>query len=437
MDNEAAYRNKLTTAAEAVRLVPKKGYLSIGLRSATPPALCAALADRALAGEIEELKVYYMRCGNIAIKTIFQEALLDRIHPYSSMMTGDEVKLATKGFELNKKYIHYVPITFSRYANVIKKNIPLDVFMVTVSPMDKFGYFNFGLNGDYAIELARHAKKLIVEVNKQMPRVGGNTALHISEVTAIVENHVSLAEEPSRPFSDLDKQIGANLIDLIPHGATIQMGIGGVPNAVCSMLTHHQHLGIHTEVFTAGLKDLVEAGVVTNSQKTLNRYMNIFTFAIGDRKLYDFLDNNPSMGCYPASYTNNPAIIAKNKNMISVNAFVELDLNGQVNAEFIGHQFSGVGGQLDFMRGAQLAEGGRSILASSSTAAHETVSRIVPRIHGITTDTRLDIDCVVTEYGRCDLIGKSTTERALGLINIAHPKFRDELLAEAKKLHMV
>ncbi|QEY52749.1 acetyl-CoA hydrolase/transferase family protein [Legionella longbeachae] len=433
MNVDKLYQDKLRSADDAVNLIPQTAVISMGMRVATPPALCRALAARAKAGDLKEVKVYYLRCGEIALRTIFQEDLLHLIKPYSSMMSKGEVALAERGYALGKKYINFVPISFSRYPSTIKAITKLDTFIVTVSPMDKFGFFNLGTNGDYAIELARYADKLIVEVNENMPRTAGSTLIHVSEVDAIVENTADLLEEPSKPSSELDRQIGQHITSLIPDGATIQMGIGGVPNAVCEQLIHHKNLGIHTEVITSGMIELIQRGVVTNTHKTLHPCVNVFTFAIGDKHLYDFINNNPSMVCLPVSYVNEPNIIGKNNYMTSVNAFIEIDFSGQVNAEFIGHQFSGVGGQLDFIRGVHYSEGGKTIIASTSTAKNGTLSRIVPRLSTIATDTRLDIDYVVTEYGVAQLKGRSTTERTHQLIKIAHPAFREQLQQQAKQ----
>ncbi|WP_444939515.1 acetyl-CoA hydrolase/transferase family protein [Microbulbifer sp. JMSA002] len=437
MNHEDQYHRKLTTADNAVASIPSESIISMGMRVATPPALLKALENRVRTGDIKKLMVYYMRCGGVAMKTIFQEDLLDRVRPFSSMLTKDEVKLAKKGFAKGKKYINYVPISFSRYPEIIKRQVNLDAFLVTVSPVDKYGYFNFGTSGDYAIELSRHADQLIVEVNKNMPRTSGGTLLHISEVDAIIENDTPLIEEPQRETSELDKKISDYIAPLIPDGATIQMGIGGVPNAVCVQLANKKNLGIHTEVITSGMIDLIKSGAVNNSRKKLNTHLNVFTFAIGDRALYDFIDNNPSMACLPVSYVNEPQTIAQIDNMISVNSFIEIDFNGQVNAEFIDHQFSGVGGQLDFIRGVYYSRNGKTILASSSTAQGGKISRIVPRLNTITTDSRLDVDYVVTEYGCCQLMGKSTTERTHALINIAHPDFRDNLIKQAKEHNFI
>lgn len=437
MNFDKQYQDKLQSPEQAVSLIPQTAVISMGMRVSTPPALCNALANRANSGDLKEVKVYYLRCGEVALQTIFQEKLLHIIRPYSSMLSKGEVALAERGYARDKKYINFVPVNFSRYPSTIKALTKLDAFIVTVSPMDKFGYFNLGTNGDYAIELARYADKLIVEVNSNMPRTAGATLIHISEVDAIVENTVDLLEEPSKPANELDQQISQYIASLIPDGATIQMGIGSIPNAVCEQLSHHKNLGIHTEVITSGMIELIQKGVVTNSNKTIHPYVNVFTFAIGDKQLYDFIDSNPSMICLPVSYVNEPNIIGQNNLMTSVNAFIEIDFSGQVNAEFIGHQFSGAGGQLDFIRGVHYSEGGKTIIASSSTAKNGTLSRIVPRLSSIATDTRLDIDYVVTEYGVAQLKGKSTTERTSQLINIAHPTFREQLLKQAKQQRFI
>lgn len=431
------YRQKLCSAENAVKLIPAKGVISMGMRAATPPALLSALAQRARHGEIKSLRVYYLRCGDIALKTIFQEDLLEIFHPYSSMFTKGEIELAERGFAKGKKYINFVPINFSRYPYIIDKTVALDAFLVTVSPLDKSGYFSFGLHGDYAIELSRKAKKLIVEVNENMPRTAGNSLLHISEVDAIVENTGTLLEDHAFTSDELDIKIGKIIAELIPDEATIQIGIGGVPNAVCLELTAHKNLGVHTEVLTPGVIELIKKGVITNRKKNVHPHQSVFTFAAGDKQMYDFLNDNPSMTCYSVSYVNEPFIIAQNDNMISVNSFIEIDFSGQVNAEFLQHQFSGVGGQLDFVRGAFYSKGGKTILASHSTTKDEKYSKIIPRITRVVTDTRLDVDYVVTEYGYCQLAGKSTTERTLALIELAHPKFRDELLQEAREHHFI
>jgi itaconate CoA-transferase len=249
---------------------------------------------------------------------------------------------------------------------------------------------------------------------------------------------VPLLESTERPSEPEDDAIGKLVAEMIPDGATIQLGIGGIPNAVCRYLSDHRDLGIHTELLTPGMAGLIEAGAANGRKKTLHRWKHVFTLALGDRHLYDLMDDNPAMESYPASNVNHPAVIAQNANMVSVNSALEIDLYGQVSAESINwHEFSGTGGALDFMRGAFDAPGGKSILALYSTAKKGTVSRIVPHLTSLVTDPRMDTEFVVTEYGVVNLKGKSTQERALSLIGIAHPNFRDELIKEAEKVTLI
>jgi itaconate CoA-transferase len=307
--------------------------------------------------------------------------------------------------------------------------------MMMVSPMDKAGLFSCGTNGDYTIPTARIAKKLIVEVNPCMPRVFGDSCIHISEVDAIVESYDPLPECAEKIVNNLDRKISDYIIELVPEKATLQIGIGGVPNAVCQALCEHQRLGVHTELLGPGLVKLLQSGAVTNKYKNINKYKNVYTFACGDKQMYDFLNNNASMEIYPVNYVNNPLIISQNDNVVSINSFLQVDLTGQVNAETIGgKQYSAPGGQLDFIRGAQLSKNGKSILAAYSTAHDEKISRIVAHLDGTATDPRADTNYVATEYGVVNLRCKSIPERAVALIEIAHPKFRDELYQQAKEL---
>ena len=312
--------------------------------------------------------------------------------------------------------------------------IGIDAFVVMVAPMDKAGFFSCGTNGDYTIPTARAAKNLLVEVNPQMPRSIGDSAIHISEVDAIVENESPLFTVPFRPATERDQTIGESIVKIVPNGATLQIGIGGVPNAVCGALTDHKDLGIHTELMMPSLVALIQSGAVSNGLKNINRHKNVFTLAAGDAEFYKFLDNNSSMELYPVDYVNDPYVIGRNDRVVSISAFLEIGLDGAVNSEVVeGRQYSAPGGQLDFVRGAQLSKGGKSILAAYSTAAKGAISRIVPKIKGPTTDPRADTQYIVTEYGVADMIGKSTGERAEALIAIAHPEFRDELRQGARE----
>jgi itaconate CoA-transferase len=337
------------------------------------------------------------------------------------------------------KVINYVSTNFSQASRVLTEHIGIDTFLVTVSPMDRHGYFTFGTGNDYSSKVARAARHLIVEVNEHMPRVYGSlAALHVSEVEAIVENHLPLLELPVRKTGPEDETIGKMINEMVPDGACLQMGVGALPDLVCSHLRDRKDLGIHTEALCPGMIDLIEAGVVTNRLKRLDPGKTVFTFAMGQKAMYEFLNDNPSVESHPVDYVNNPNVIAQNDNFVSINAALQIDLTGSVNAEhLLGHQFSATGGQLDFVRGAYASRGGKSIIACHSTAAKGKASRIVAHLEGPVTTPRMDTHIVMTEFGWVDLKGKSSTERAKVLIALAHPEFRDRLTGAAKEMHLI
>jgi len=305
--------------------------------------------------------------------------------------------------------------------------------------MDKHGYFSLGTNADYGASVIRKAHKIIVEVNENMPRTFGECSVHISEIDGIIENDTPLIEIPPRLPSPTDAKIAALIAEYINDGDTLQMGVGGIPSAVLGLLKNHKNLGLHSELFCPAMVDLIRSGVINGKHKQWMQHKHIFTLALGDKEMYEFMDDNPSIVGYPASWVNNPVIIQKNNNMVSVNAAIEVDLSGQINAEQIaGQPFSGTGGQLDFVRGAYASKGGRSFIALNSTVKHGAISRIVPRLQGgAVTDTRMDTQYVVTEYGCVNLKGLSLPQRAQALINIAHPDFRESLAQEASALGFI
>jgi len=440
MDAFALYKSKLTTPAQAVATIPSGSRLSMGMFAAEPPALLQALADRATAGEVEDLRLYYYESARIAGDTVLRYELNDRIRPYCMFVSAVERALIRRGVEDGgRKVVNFVPSNFHQGVRLLTEEIGIDTFVCTVSPMDRHGYMSFGTGNDCSTKVARFAKRLLVEVNENMPRVFGDGApLHVSEVAAIVENHVPLLELPERGPAPEDETIGRIIADLVPDGACLQMGVGALPNLVCAQLKDRNDLGIHTEALNPGLVDLIRAGVVTNRRKALDRGKTVFTFAMGQKATYDFLDGNPAVESRPVDYVNDPKIIAQNDNVVSINATLEIDLTGACNAEHVlGHQFSASGGQLDFVRGAYASKGGKSIIAASSTAAKGKFSRIVARLEGPVTTPRIDSHYVVTEFGAVNLKGLSSTERAQELIALAHPEFRDELMASAKELHLV
>jgi itaconate CoA-transferase len=440
MDFSTVYQSKRTTAENAVARIASGVNLSMGMAMTEPPALLKALADRAAAGKVTDLSIYYCESTSIAGKTILRYELNDRIHPCCMFVTAVERDLIKKGEDDGgRKVVTYVPGNFHEFPRLLTQQIGIDTFLVTVSPMDRHGYFTFGTGNDYSSQVARAAAHLIVEVNDQMPRVYGSLAqLHVSEVEAIVENNVPLLELPVRASGPEDAVIGRTIAAMVPDGACLQMGVGALPDVVCSYLRSRKDLGIHTEALCPGMVDLIEAGVVTNRRKRINPGKTVYTFAMGQKAMYDFLDDNPSVESHPVDYVNDPHVIAQNDNVVSVNSALQIDLTGAVNAEhMLGHQYSATGGQLDFVRGAYASPGGKSIIACHSTAAQGRVSRIIARLEGPVTTPRMDTHFVVTEFGSADLKGKSSEERAMALISLAHPNFRDSLRADAKNLHLI
>ena len=440
MDIASLYQSKLTMPNQAVASIPSGSKLSMGMAMAEPPALLKALADRAEAGGIEDLRVYYFEATSIAGKTILRYELMDRIRPYCMFVSATERALIKRGVENGeRKIINYVPNNFHQAPRLLIEEIGIETFVCTVSPIDRHGYFSFGTGNDYSTKVARAAKRLIVEVNANMPRVSGAGAeLHVSEVDAIVENNVPLLELPVRAPTPEDEVIGRTIASLVPDGACLQMGVGALPNLVCAELRDRNDLGIHTEALNPGLVDLIRAGVVTNRHKAIDRGKTVFTFAMGQKAMYDFLNDNPAVESAPVDYVNDPRIIARNDNVVSINATIQIDLTGACNSEhMLGHQYSASGGQLDFVRGAYASRGGKSIIAATSTEAKGKISRLVARLDGPVTTPRIDTQYIVTEFGAVNLKGLSSTERAHALITLAHPEFRDGLRTAAEEQHLI
>ncbi|WP_240796848.1 acetyl-CoA hydrolase/transferase C-terminal domain-containing protein [Terasakiella sp. SH-1] len=433
------YEAKKTTAHDAVASIADRSNLILGMSAAMPPALMEAVASRAKQGWFTNLNVYYMHASEAAIESLFVPELMNVIKPHPLFMSGHDRQLAKQGYEVGEEWVHFVPCLFHQAGRLLTESISPDCFVVTVSPMDKAGYFSLGTNPDYGATVIRKAKRIIVEVNENMPRTFGESLLHITDVDMICENSPPLMETIIGGGGPEDEKIGHFIAERIPDGATLQMGIGAVPNSVMGQLESHKDLGLHSELFSPPMVRLIKKGVLNGRRKTLLPYKHVYTLALGDRDMFDFMDDNPSIVGYPVSYVNNPSVIRKNDNMISVNAAIEVDFTGQVNSESIGgHQFSGTGGQLDFVRGAYAAKGGKSFIALHSTAKKGTVSRITPTITGgAITDPRMDVQYIVTEYGVADLKGRSLQERAKALIDIAHPDFREELSRDARDKGML
>ncbi|MBB3289209.1 MULTISPECIES: acetyl-CoA hydrolase/transferase C-terminal domain-containing protein [unclassified Rhizobium] len=427
--HQMLYRERLRSAKEAVDLIPSVAKVAMPIAAGQPPAILAALAERARAGAIDNLRLHYLLCTGVAGTSVFDFDLCDQIIPISYFHGGVERALDKRRSAEALPAVDLVPCHFSQVPRSLVEHVGVDTLIATVAPMDADGNFSLGVSTDYALTVSRKPGiRLILEVNANMPYVRGDCMIPISSVTALVENDVSLPILPAAPSNEVDDTIGAIVAGLVEDGDCLQMGIGALPDAVCSRLLHHRHLGIHTEMMTVGLADLLKAGVVDNSRKQTHVGRSIFTFALGDQSLYDLLHDNPDIEAHPVDYVNNPFVISQNDRAVSVNATLQVDLNGACNSEFVnGRQFSASGGQVDFVRGAYASRGGRSIIACHSTAAKGTLSRIVPALTGPVTTSRNDTHIIVTEYGWANLKGKSVAERAKALIALAHPDFREEL----------
>lgn len=439
MVSENEYKAKLTDSRSAVQQIGSHSVVAIGQAVCQPPALMEALASRAEAGNIDDVKLYYMHAEEHMKRSLLRYELMGRIKPYSMFMQAAEHELIKKGEEDgDRKVVYYVPNSFSQSIRFFTEHIRVDAFLVTVSPMDRNGYFTFGTNNDYTSSAARQAKRLIVEVNRHMPRVFGRSLLHISEVDAIVENDVPLLTLNPRPIHEHERKIGQRIAELIPDRACLQVGVGGVPSGVCEALIDRKDLGIHTEVLNPALAHLIQKGIVTNRWKKINPGKSVFTFAMGDEAFYEFLNDNITLESHPVNYVNDPAVIAQNDNVVSINSTIKMDLTGACNSEFVkGHQFTSTGGQLDFVRGAYASKGGMSFIAFQSSIKDGKISKIVPRLSGPVTTPRTDVHYVVTENGVANLKGLSSTERAQALIGLADPAFQDELTAAAKSMHLI
>jgi itaconate CoA-transferase len=431
------YAAKLTTPAKAVEGIADGSTLCLALAVGMPGGLARAVADRVLAGNLKDLNLYYQHSMKYSEETLIRPEVLSKVDARVFFMGDPDRKMVALGISEGRKYLSYVPINFSNIPRALTEHIRVNTFLVTVSPMDASGHFSLGTNNDYASTVLRHCDRVVVEVNRNMPRVFGDSLVHVSEVQAIVENHAPLVQVPYKDPDEDSMKIGQCIAEQIPDGATLQLGIGNLPNAVAMLVANRHDLGIHSELFSHALMRLVKSGVANGRKKTLHPRKHVFTFAIGDDEVYKFINDNPSMESYASSYVNDIHIIAQHDNMMSVNTAVEVDLYGQVNGEFInGHQYSGSGGQFDFVKGASFSKGGKSFIGLKAAAKNGTISCIVPHVQ-MATDTRMDVEHIVTEYGCVNLRGRSTRERALALISIAHPNFRDELTKHAKSINLI
>ncbi len=376
-----------------------------------------------------------LQVWNLGVNSYAEEKFRDNFR-FNSFFIGSTARTA-----VNEGLADYTPIFLSAVPRLFRsRRVPLDVALVQTSLPDAHGYVSLGISVDIVKSAVESATVVIAQVNAHMPRVHGDTFLDLSGIDYVLPHDEPLLEFEAKVSDEIAEKIGRYVARIVQDGDTIQVGYGSIPNAILEHLRGKRHLGVHTELLSDGIVELMKLGVIDNSRKDLNKDKTVAAFCMGKKETYEFINDNPSIEFRPVSYTNNPLTIARNRNTTAINSALEIDLTGQATAESIGRYFfSGIGGQADFMRGAVLSEGGKTILALQSTAENETVSRIVPFLSegaGVTL-TRGDLQYVVTEYGIAYLHGKNVRERAMELISVAHPKFRQWLIEQAKGMHLI
>ena len=414
------YKERLISADEAMKKIKSGCRVSIGNCAGEAVCLSEALVrNRERYKDIEISMMLSLSSGEYAAPGM--EAYFRIMAQFVGPSTRNTVKAG---------HGDYIPCHFSQIPNLFDTTMPLDVAMITVSPPDKHGYCSLGVSVDYNKHAVETAPTVIAQVNKYMPRTLGDCFIHVSEMTCIVERDEPLKELKPPVITDVERAIGEHCASLIRDGDCLQLGIGAIPDAVLLFLRDKRDLGIHSEMFSDGVVELFEKGVVTNKAKNFHSGKMLATFLMGTRRLYDFADDNPCVEMHPVTYINDPLIASRNDNLVSINSCVQVDLLGQVCSEMVGAtQISGVGGQVDFVRAASLSRGGRSIIAMPSTAMKGTVSKIVPMLDegACVTTSRNDVEYIITEYGIARLRHKPVRERARALIGIAHPNFREQL----------
>jgi 4-hydroxybutyrate CoA-transferase len=424
------YRRRITSPEEALRAVGSGDHVWIHAGCNNPEELIRALVARH-----EELR-------DVEVSHLMTFGCADHVSPryagsfrHRALFVGPNVREA-----VNDGRADFVPVFLSEIPRLIQTGVlPVDVALVHLSPPDEHGFCSYGVGVECTKAAAEQAKTVIALVNRQMPRALGDSFIHVSRLTHVVEADRPVLElTRPREVGEVARKIGRNVAELIEDGSTLQMGIGEIPDAVLLFLKDKRHLGIHTEMFSDGVVELFESGVVTNEAKTLHRGKIVASFVLGTRRTFDFLDNNPFVEFHPSDYVNDPFVVSRNDKMVAINSALAVDLTGQVCADSLGRSiYSGFGGQVDFVRGAARSKGGKPVIALPSTARDGKVSRIVDTLaegSGVVT-TRADVHYVVTEHGIARLYGKSLRERAQELIAVAHPDFREELRAAARKRH--
>ena len=427
MSWEMDYKKRLKLADDALQCVKSGMRVYIQPGCAEPETLVEALMRRG--PDLYDVEIVHMMTMGCAPYVAPEMAGHFR---HNAMFIGSNVRAA-----INDGRADYTPIYLSEIEGLFESGeMPIDVALIEVSPPDSHGFCSFGVGVDTTLTAAKCARYVVAQVNDNMPRTYGDSFIHVSDIDALVESSRPLCALTKAVVSDLQIAIARNVASLIEDGAVLQTGIGGIPDAVLPMLMDRKDLAVHSELVSDGVIPLIEAGVLTGARKNFKPRKIILGFALGSKRLFEFVDNNPIFEFHPTAYTNDPALIARNDKMVAINSALQIDLTGQVCSDSIGNQFySGIGGQVDFLRGASRSKGGKPIIAISSTAKQGTLSRIVPTLDpgaGVVTSRGL-VRYIVTEYGIAYLHGKSIRERAKALIEIAHPDYRSELYDYCEK----
>ena len=421
------YKSKIVSPEEAVEAIKSGDKIVVQPGCAAPLKLIRSMVERK--DDLEDVEIYHILVvGDLP----YMQPGMEKHFKHRAFFIGHNTRTA-----VNEGRAEFIPIFLSEVTLLFKNGIiKPDIAMIHVSPPDEHGFCSYGIDVGNIKTPAEKSKIVIAQVNEHMPRGLGNSFIHISKIDYIVEYSEPLLELPqidpnaSSEILDIYDRIGKNVSELIDDGATLQMGIGAIPDAVMNYLYDRNNLGVHTEMFSDGIIDLVEQGIINGEEKTLHPGKIIAGFVLGTKRLYDFLDNNPIIEFHPQEYVNDPFIIAKNNKMVAINSAIEIDLTGQVCSDSIGTRlYSGIGGQVDFVRGAAHSEGGKAVIALPSVTKNGQISRIVPTLKegaGVVT-SRGDVHYVATEYGVVNLFGKTIQERAKALIEISHPDFREEL----------
>ena len=420
------YKEHLFTPAQAVQQIKSGQRVVVAHACGEPSIILDALV--ANAAQYENVEIIHMVAMG---KAAYCQPQSDKNFHHNAFFLGGSTRAAAA-----EGRVDFTPVYFSEIPGLLREDLRPNVTLLQCSPPDAHGYVSLGVSVDYTKPAAEASDLIIAQVNQNMPRTLGDSFLHVTQIGCLVEADTPVIELAPPKIGDVERAIGENVASLVRDGDTLQLGIGAIPDAVLLFLKEKNDLGIHTEMFSDGVVELVEAGVITNKAKTLPRGQSVATFLMGTRRLYDYVNNNPAVVMYPVDYVNDPYVIGQNDNLVSINSCVQVDIMGQVVSTSAGlRQISGVGGQVDFVRGANLSKGGRAIMAMPSTTGKGKISKIVPFLDqgSAVTTTRNEVNYVITEYGIAKLKGKSLRQRAEALIRIAHPDFRDELTAEFRR----